>query len=143
MNSILQQAYDGSTVEQWEYYLASDDYASIPRRDPKEDASTGTEAPISESFKSPWIGKSVRDVATWLSKKPDDAYLEGKFFAVLDKKSKQSKVVLCRIGDSKGKGDALSCVLRDAEGSSLTLSGMEYGTWEELLYPDREYEPEL
>ena len=82
-------------------------------------------------------------MASWLSKKPENVYLEGKFFALLDKKAKDGLVVLCRIGDREGKGDELSCTLVDAEESSLMLSGMEYGTWEELLHDNGEYEPEL
>ena len=143
INSILRKAYDGSTIEQWEFYLATDDYASAPKRKPNERYPTGTEAPISKSFKSPFIGHSVADVASWLRKKPESTALEDKFFAVLDKKAKQGSVVLCRIGDSEGKGNGLSFVLLDAEQSSLTLSGMEYGTWEELIYGCDEYQPEL
>ena len=130
-------------MDQWEFYLATNDYAAIPREPPGIPYPTGTEAPVPESFSSPFVGKSVRDVATWLSKKPENTYLDGHFFAVLDKKAKQSKVVLCRIGDDELKGDALSCVLMPAEDSSLTLSGMEYGTWEELVDDAGEYEPEL
>ena len=140
---MLQQAYDGSTVDLWWYYLVGDvDYAAIPRRDRSGPAPTGTEAPISKSFKSPFIGNTVRDVATWLSKMPDDVYVDRNLFAVLDKKAKQGSVVLCRIGDSRGRGDELSCTLEDTEDSSLTLSGLMFGSWVELLENNGEYEPE-
>ena len=51
--------------------------------------------------------------------------------------------MLCRIGDKDGKGDTVSCVLRTAEESSLTLAGMEYGRWEELLVSPGEYKPKV
>ena len=70
--------------------------------------------------------------------------LESRFYAVLDKESKTSgSVVLCRIGDREGMGDAVSCVLMKAEESSLTSAGMEYGIWEELLVSPGEYKPDV
>lgn len=59
------------------------------------------------------MGKTVTYVAAWLKNKPDEVDLEGKFFAVLDKKAvgekdesgneKGNKIVLCRIGGKKAK----------------------------------------
>ena len=69
--------------------------------------------------------------------------LESSFFAVLDSKAEKGSVALCRIGDREGRGDAVSCVLVAAEESSLTLAGMEYGGWEELLQGRGEYTPEV
>lgn len=140
---MLQKAHDGSTVDQWYYYLATDDYASAPQKKPQGGGQEGTEAPIDQSFKSPFIGQSAADVADWLEKKPKSVDLEGKFFAVLDSKVESGSVALCRIGDREGKGDAVSCVLVKAQESSLTLAGMEYGTWEELLQGRGEYTPEI
>ena len=82
-------------------------------------------------------------MAEWLTKKPKSVDLEGKFFAVLDRKAETGSVALCRVGDREGKGDGVSCVLFKAEESSLTLAGMEYGNWEELLRSHGEYKPEL
>ena len=144
LDDILQKAHDGSTVDQWYFYLATKDYASAPQRKPEGGGQEGTEAPIDSSFKSPFVGHKVTDVAEWLKKKPDSVDLESRFFAVLDKEARRSgSVVLCRIGDRDGKGDAVSCVLKKAEESSLTLAGMEYGRWEELLVSPGEYKPDV
>ena len=130
-------------MDQWYYYLATEDYDSAPQKKPKGGGQEGTEAPIDESFKSPFIGQSLEDVAEWLQKRPKSVDLEGNFFAVLDKKAETGSVALCRIGNREGAGDAISCVLMKAEESSLTLAGMEYGTWEDLLHGRGEYKPEL
>ncbi len=85
-----------------------------------------------------------------MKNKPDKVDLEGRFFGVLDKKAaaggndeKEKKVVLCRIGDKEGQGDKVQCVLWSAEGSTLTLGGMEYGNFDELIKGNREYVPEV
>lgn len=69
--------------------------------------------------------------------------LEPKFFAVLDKKATEGKIVLCRMGDVEGEGDQVSCELEEAKLSLITLLGMEYGAWEESLYVTGGYKPEL
>jgi len=145
LNDLLQKAHDGSTVDRWYYYLATDDYASAPHKKPDGPSEDGTEAPIDKSFKSPFVGKSVADVAEWLKKKPKDVALDPNFFAVLDKKAKEGEgsIVLCRLGNDVLKGDELSCVLKTAEDSSLELGGMEYGRWEELLEDGGEYTPDI
>lgn len=143
LNSILEEAHEGSTVEAWYFYLAVHDYASAPRTLPDGTRPDGTEAPISSTFQSDFIDKSVEDVANWLRNKPEDVRLETKFFAVLDKKATQGKVVLCRIADDKEKPTEPSCVLRGADQSSLTLVGMEAGTWGELVHDVGEYTPDL
>lgn len=88
-----------------------------------------------------------------MKNKPDGVDLEGKFFGVLDKKAaggkdgtengEGNKVVLCRIGDREGQGDEVQCVLMSAEESTLTLSGMEYGTFDQLIEGKGEYVPEI
>ena len=123
--------------------MATDDYKFAPQIKPEGGGQEGTEAPIDGAFESPFVGHSVADVAKWLKKKPESVDLEANFFAVLDKKAESGSVVLCRIGDRDGKGDALSCVLVKVEESSLTLAGMEYGGWEELLEGRGEYTPEV
>ena len=91
----------------------------------------GTPATIQPDFKSPFAGKSVDECAKWLRAKPHDIDLDSNFFAVLDNEA-PTKVVLVKIGDKNLKGDQVSCMLEDAEVSSLYLAGMEYGTWEEI-----------
>lgn len=56
---------------------------------------------------------------------------------------KGDKVVLCRIGDREGQGDNVHCVLMSAETSTLTLSGIEYGTFDQLIEGKGEYVPEI
>ena len=142
LNEILTEAYQGRRLYQWYFYLVDDtDYNSAPRRGAKGEIQEGTKAPIPSSFTSPFVHKSLEVVAGWLENKPEYVELDSRFFAILDQKVDEHKVVLCRIGNQEGKGDNLSCVLMDASVSSLTLAGMEYGTWEELVHDLGEYTP--
>lgn len=119
------------------------DYARAPQYKPEGGNQDATRVPIDRSFASPFVGQSVGRVADWLKGAPESVYLERKFFAVLDKKAEASEpsVVLCRIGDKDGKGEEVKCVLWDAKESSLILSGLEYGDFDEILSGQGEYKP--
>ena len=80
-----------------------------------------------------------------------DVDLEPRFFAVLDKRARQGDgeeahtepmVVLCRIGDESKRGDSVHCVLRPAKEAALTLAGLEYRNFRQLL-EGGEYVPDL
>jgi hypothetical protein len=63
----------------------------------------GTEPPISDSYKSPWYGKSVEDCAKWLQAAPDDVASDKRHFAAMNKYSKEDDtVLLCRIRNDDG-----------------------------------------
>lgn len=69
-----------------------------------------------------------------MKNKPESVALDPHFFALLDKKAEsEEKVVLCRRGDKYLKGDEVTCILWDAETSSLMLSGQEFGDWDDVL----------
>jgi len=143
LNDIIQQAHDGSTVNQWYFYLAVSDYDLAPRPKPDGTRDQATKTPVPDSFKSPFIGQSLESLAEWLRDKPEEVNLETKFFAVLDKKAKDKKVVLVRIAGNQGQEIKPSCVLVDADESSLRLAGMESGTWGELVHAKGEYTPDF
>lgn len=88
-------------------------------------------------------------MAAWLRNKPYKVDLDGRFFAVLDKKAGGGEdgdghmVVLCRIGDKEGQGDKVHCMLWSAKESLLTLSGLDYGDFDNFLEGKGEYVPEL
>ena len=54
-----------------------------------------------------------------------------------------NKVVLCRIGDGEGQGNKVQCVLVSAKESMLTLGGLEYGSFDELIEDKGYYVPEI
>ncbi|KAI4254908.1 MAG: hypothetical protein LQ352_002836 [Teloschistes flavicans] len=144
INTILQKAHDGSTVDNWWFYLAVSDYARAPHRNPDVTPEQGTEAPIDASFTSPFIGQNEFAVAQWLEGKPKGVNLDSHFFGLLDKQAEKSgKVVLCRIGDAHLKGHDVTCLLWDAETATLTLGGAEYGDWDDILDAKGKYTPEL
>ena len=138
-------AHDGSTVEGWLYYLAVKDYAAAPRKKPEGGNLDATRVPIDKSFNSPFVDQSVDGLAEWLKEAPKDVNLERKFFAVLDKKAEGSdpSVALCRIGDDNGKGDEVKCILWNVKESSLILTGIESGDFDEILKGQGEYKPEI
>ncbi len=120
-------------MELWDLWLATKNYDDAPQKHPDHGVE-GTKAPIDDSFTSPFVGESVEDVAAFLKKAPVTVGLERCFFAVLDNRTeKDGSVVMCRIGDTEGKGDKVECIRVLAKNSSLYLAGMEYGTWEEDL----------
>ena len=81
----------------------------------------------------------------WLRNKPKEVDIDHRFFGVLDKKAKEDKpkVVLCRIGDKEGRGEHVECVLNDAETSSLTLAGLDYGRFDQLIEGRGMYTPDI
>ncbi|KAL8639898.1 MAG: hypothetical protein Q9228_003124 [Teloschistes exilis] len=132
INSILQRAKDGSTVDHWWFYLAVSDYARAPKRTDEPSSEAGTNAPIDASFESPFIGQNEFDVARWLNGKPKGVNLDSHFFGLLDKQAEKSgKVVLCRIGDSHLEGNEVTCLLWDADTATLWLGGQHYGDWDD------------
>lgn len=121
---------------------------SAPQKKPKGGGQEATEAPLPQSFKAAFIGKPLTEVATWLKNKPESVDLDGRFFGVLDRKAavddgEGGQVVLCRIGDKEGQGDEVHGVLMLAKESTLTLGGMEYGTFDQLIEGKGEYKPEV
>lgn len=126
-------------MNQWYFYLAVSDYDLAPRPKPDGTRDQATKTPIPNTFKSPFIGQDLEALAEWLRNKPEKVNLETKFFAVLDKKAKDGKVVLVRIAGDQEQELKPSCVLIDAEESSLRLTGMEAGTWDELVHAKGEY----
>lgn len=107
------------------FWLATNNYEDATIK--KEDSTNlGTEPPIPDGWTSPWIGKSVEDVAKWLRAKPDFVDLDSNYFAVLDAKAVDGTVVVCKIGDKQTKGDEITMVRDQARHSSTHLAGMEY-----------------
>ncbi|KAI9874295.1 MAG: hypothetical protein M1830_009907 [Pleopsidium flavum] len=142
MNSIkdsLREAYDGSTVEESYFWIATKSYDDAPQKRADGSPADGTEAPV-ESFKSTFVGGKVEDVGEFLRKAPDAVDLDRHFFAVLDDDTEQKgSITLCRIGDRQSKGDKVECLPVVANDSSLHLAGMESGTWEEHMHNYNRY----
>ncbi|KAL8922959.1 MAG: hypothetical protein Q9172_003337 [Xanthocarpia lactea] len=126
LNSVLQKARDGSTVDLWWWYLvATLDYRAAPQRD-EERKGPGTQAPIDPSSPSPFVGKSLEDVAQWLRGKPQSVDVDARFFGVLDKQTaKSGKVAVCRLNDPKVEEETAWCILKTAEESTLYLGGLD------------------
>lgn len=80
----------------------------------------GTKPPVSSSFKSPFAGMKVEEVATWLNNKPKGVELDIHFFAILDKTAKRGDVVICRQGGAELKNmDTLEILRLDAEFAAM------------------------
>ncbi|KAL8825987.1 MAG: hypothetical protein Q9170_007583 [Blastenia crenularia] len=125
LNSLLEKAKDGSTVDVWWWYLAKPDYRSAPHRKPDGPGVPGTAAPIEPSFSSAFVGKSLEDVVQWLTRKPKDVSVDSRFFGVLDKKAVDGKVAICRINDMEPQAEVAWCILKKVEESTLYLGGLD------------------
>ncbi len=53
--------------------------------------------------------------------------LDDRFFGVLDKQAENGTIALCRLGNREREVEGTTCVLVEAEQSSLELSGMDSG----------------
>lgn len=57
-----------------------------------------TKPPLEDSFKSPWIGKTVENCAEWLQNAPNDSGVQREYFTAMNQFSKEDDAVLtCRI----------------------------------------------
>ena len=107
INAILREAYigGGGVPQLW---LATHCFGDAPQKPrDKRNVNLGTEGPVSETFRSPLIGKKVEDVANWLKKKPDTVDLDPRHFVILDKGAAENTIIVCRLGNAEHKGDAL------------------------------------
>ena len=99
----------------------------------------GTTPPISEDWKSPFIGYNIVEVAAWLKRKPDSVDLDSNHFAVLDERSTNGSVLTCKIGDKHLRGNWLDTYRRESgERAANFLAALEYGEWEENKGTDNE-----
>lgn len=123
----MQQAHDGQGIDSWWWYLvATLDYDAAPQRKPDDTGAPGTPPPIDPSFSSPFVGKSLEDVARWLRGKPQSVDVDGRYFGVLDKQAEKSgKVAICRLNDPKVEKEVASCILNEADYSTLFLAGLD------------------
>ncbi|KAL8900044.1 MAG: hypothetical protein Q9207_005882 [Kuettlingeria erythrocarpa] len=136
LNWLLQEAHDGQGINSWWWYLATLDYDAAPQRKPDGTATSATPVPIDPSFTSPFIGKGLEDVARWLRGKPQNVDVDPRYFGVLDKQAEKSgKIAICRLNDPKVEDKVASCVLNDANYSTLFLAGLDSDLqWDELVY---------
>ncbi|KAL8753157.1 MAG: hypothetical protein Q9184_005507 [Pyrenodesmia sp. 2 TL-2023] len=136
LNWVLQEAHDGQGgVGSWWWYLATLDYHVAPQRKPDGTGQVGTPVPIDPSFSSPFVGKSLEDVAHWLRGKPQSVDVDDRYFGVLDKQAEKSgKIAICRLNDPKVEEEVAWCILNDADYSTLFLAGgVSDVEWEELV----------
>ncbi|PVI03234.1 hypothetical protein DM02DRAFT_726707 [Periconia macrospinosa] len=144
LNQILQDAYDGSTVNCYMFWLA-DTFTTAPRLIQDGEVtyySSATKPPIPEDWSSPFKGKSPEDAAAFLKTAPDDVCVDRHHFAVLGEDyEKKGLVALYRIGDEELVGGRLEKLVCSVKGSTLALSSLEKHVWEEWRGDFGEDEP--
>lgn len=118
------------------YTLAPEKYEDAPQR--KDQHFEGQKPPVPSDYKSPFLGKTVEDVAKWMRKKPESVNFDDHHFVLLDKRAeKDGTVIVCRIGGMLlDEPEDLDYMRKSAFEASAMLQGMNYAHWEE-----REREP--
>lgn len=101
------------------------DWDEAPKMRSEGPKYSGTKAPIDASFMSAFAGGSLADAAGYLRNKPASVDLDPTYFGVLDKQADWMKVVVCRLEDPAKVTDGATCMLQEAGGSSLFLSGLD------------------
>ncbi|EON67541.1 hypothetical protein W97_06909 [Coniosporium apollinis CBS 100218] len=131
IDSILREARS-RPYEPWCYWLA-DQYETAPP-DTDEGGIDGTKAPIDKDWKSPFIGRTLRECADFLRKAPSSAWLDRNFFAVVEEHTLDKGVItLCRIGNWVGEGDEITSLPARLRESGDLLGGMDPDSWDEWL----------
>lgn len=94
------------------HLVSTKDYDSLPDFNGPM-AVPGTQPPIPPTWQSPFLGKSLEEIAEWVRgiPKPPKAVCKA-FFAVLKKEVYEERgiVMICKVGEGDGKGD------RDGDG---------------------------
>ena len=105
LNSSLKLAHDWDTNATWDLWVATDSYEDMPKAPgERQPLLEGTKPPLSDSYKSPWIGKTVEDCAEWLQNMPSDSGIQREYFTAMNQFSKEDDTVLtCRIRNANGK----------------------------------------
>jgi hypothetical protein len=109
-----------------------DDYSDAPKSVPGKSIAEGTKPPVS-SYKSPFIGKTGKELAEWLKSKPEDAAdINVHFFAILDKSVEKGKMVIGRQGGYDLKDmDNLEFIRLDTFDATATIFTAQAGKWED------------
>lgn len=86
--------------------MATNNFDNAPKTREDNKPPEATKPPLSDSFKSPWAGKSLEDCAKWLRSAPSDVAVHKQYFTAMNEYSKEDDTVLvCRIVESKTGGE--------------------------------------
>lgn len=104
LNRSLKLAHDWDANATWDLWVATAAYEDMPKapgeRQPPPEA---TKPLLDDSFKSPWVGKTVEDCAKWLQNAPNDSGVQREYFTAMNQFSKEDDTVLtCRIRNENG-----------------------------------------
>jgi hypothetical protein len=95
-------------------------------------ATQGTAPPVS-SYKSPFIGKTGRELAKWLQNKPKEADVDIHHFAILDKTAERGKMVVARQGGPRLEDledlEFLRFGTRDATSMVFSIQPLRWEEW--------------
>lgn len=102
----MTRAWKGDWEAAWELWVATDNYDDAPKVRNNNELAEGSKAPISESYASPFVGKTLEDCAKWLQQAPSDVAIDKEYFTALVEHSKEEDTVMaCRINGSDESGE--------------------------------------
>ncbi|KAF1843216.1 uncharacterized protein K460DRAFT_341102 [Cucurbitaria berberidis CBS 394.84] len=99
INKGLESAHGWDSMATWDLWVATDSYDDMPKqsgdRQPPPEA---TKPPLADSYKSPWVGKTIEECAKWLQAAPEDTAVLKDYFTAVNEFSKEDDTVLtCRV----------------------------------------------
>lgn len=117
INEVLRKSYNETQC--YLLRLADDPQATY------SDSGMGTEPPISPTWTSPHLGKTINTVVEYVQSAPE--YVNRQHFAVIDFKTYQerNKVMIYRVVNGQPQG--IPCTVEEI---SLCLIGYDRDTWE-------------
>ena len=112
----------------------TDNYEDAPKKHPSI-ANEGTRPPIPDNFESPWIGKQLDELTTWLKAKPSETDLNDRHFAVLDRGARANPptIVICRVGDRHREGDKLFMLRLSGIRAVELMCGAPPDAWDQMV----------
>lgn len=131
---LLGQAYEEESADRLLFLPTKTDLSDAPkkRQDDEVNEHSGSSVPVSESYRSPFVGKTIEDVAFILRDASEDVDLDRRLFAVIDAKSgSKDTITVCRRGNADYEGDDVEWYRIDATEAAMELDAIEPGTWEQ------------
>jgi len=128
INKILE---DNEAETDVQYIWLADSYDTLPDANPPRTIQ-GTHAPISDEWRSPFIGQSLRQVANFIRDAPAPPKpIDKEYCAVLRKEDYENDAILiCKIPPEGGEDNEPQTIVTDPERLGSFFIGFNRSEWD-------------